>query len=93
MQPTHRTTVRATGTKEEQEVEDMDSMSIAPRVLATSGLFVCDDVRTSTGSWIPTGVVTADLRVTFQGTGLPFAASPRHNQGTSTGISTTGPPV
>jgi len=50
-------------------------------------------VLTSTGSWIPTGVVTADLRVTFQGTGLPFAASPRHNQGTSTGITDTGPPV
>jgi hypothetical protein len=71
----------------------MASMSIEPRVLVTSGLFVCDDVRTSTGSWMPTGVVTADLRATNQGTGLPFAVSPRHNQGTSTGIKATSPPV
>jgi hypothetical protein len=71
----------------------MASMSIEPRVLATSGLFVRDDAQTSTGSWMPTGVVTADLRATYQGTGLPFAVSPRHNKGTSTGIKATSPPV
>jgi len=77
----------------------MMSISFEPQVLATSGLSVCDDVRTSTGSWIPTGVVTADLRATFQGTGLPFAGryvnavTPRQHKGTSTGISTTSPPV
>ena len=77
----------------------MASNSIEPQVLATSGLYVCDDMRTSTGSWIPTGVVTADLRASFQGTGVPFAGrvsdavAPRQHKGTSTGIRTSSPPV
>ena len=77
----------------------MASNSIEPQVLATSGLYVCDDMRTTTGSWIPTGVVTADLRVSFQGTGVPFAcrntaADPtRQHKATSTGIRTSSPPV
>ena len=85
----------------------MASNSIEPQVLATSGLYVCDDMRTTTGSWIPTGVVTADLRVSFQGTGVPFfqgtgvpfagrnsaAVAPRQHKGTSTGIRTSSPPV
>lgn len=77
----------------------MASISIEPQVLATSGLYVCDDMRPRTGSWIPTGVVTADLRASFQGTGVPFAGrtpnavTPRQHKGTSTGITTTSPPV
>jgi len=77
----------------------MASNNIEPQVLATSGLYVCDDMRTFTGSWIPTGVVTADLRASFQGTGVPFAGrvsaavTPRQHKGTSTGIRTSSPPV
>jgi hypothetical protein len=77
----------------------MASISIAPQVLATSGLFVCDDVQMSVGAWIPTGVVTADLRATYKGTGLPFAGrfanavAPRPRQSASTGITSTSPPV
>jgi hypothetical protein len=78
--------------------------STAPQVLPTSGACAREYVRPSTGAWIPTGVVTADLRATLHGTGMPFSGSfvpaaagrvttPRPRKNSVTGITTSGPPV
>jgi hypothetical protein len=82
----------------------MESTSLAPQVLPTSGACAREYVRPSTGAWIPTGVVTADLRTTLHGTGMSFvgrtvpAAAPRvtttrPRKNSVSGISTSGPPV
>jgi hypothetical protein len=79
----------------------MASNSTAPQVLQTFGASVCGHARRSIGAWIPTGVVTADLHVQLQGTGMPFAGStyvasvpaPRLRKNSVSGIKTSGPPV
>jgi len=79
----------------------MASTSIAPQVLRTFGASACGHAHRSTGAWIPTGVVTADLYTSLKGTGAPFAgrsfavivATPRPRQNSVSGIKTSGPPV
>jgi hypothetical protein len=79
----------------------MASTSTAPQVLRTSGASVCGHARRSIGAWIPTGVVTADVHVWLQGTGMSFAGStyvatvpaPRLRKNSVSGIKTSGPPV
>lgn len=81
----------------------MESTSTAPQVLLTSGACARERVLPSTGAWIPTGVVTADLRATLHGTGMPFAGRPAaavaprvttpQYKNSVTGITTSGPPV
>lgn len=74
----------------------MASTSIAPQVLQTSGVFACEYATRTTGAWIPTGVVTADLQSMHLGTGAPFAArvvTPRPQKNSVSGITTSSPPV
>jgi hypothetical protein len=81
----------------------MESISPTPQVLLTSGACAREYVRPSTGAWIPTGVVTADLPGTLHGTGMPFigrtapvvalVATPRPRKNSVSGITTSGPPV
>jgi hypothetical protein len=73
--------------------------STAPQVVLTSGASACGHAHRSTGAWMPTGVVTADLYASLQGTGASgrsFAvavATPRPQQNSVSGIKTSGPPV
>jgi hypothetical protein len=79
----------------------MAMTSTAPQVLQTSGASAREQAHRSTGAWIPTGVVTADLYTSFQGTGAPFAGrdhavavtTPRPRNSSVSGIKTSGPPV
>ena len=80
----------------------MGSTSIAPQVLQTSGVFACEYATRTTGAWMPTGVVTADLQILHQGTGAPFAGlaasaarvvTPRPQKNSVSGLTTSSPPV
>ena len=74
----------------------MAALSAAPQVLRTSGAFACPRA----GAWIPMGVVMADLQHPYQGSGLSFAgsnvvpaATPRARKTSVSGITTSSPPV